>query len=688
MKYMNLFTSVIFLSVFTASSSIRIELPCSGVTVFNDAGIARFAAHQLWAEPAQPALPVYRASILLPPDADLGSVTYSIEGALEERIPGNLAVEPAPLHATTLGQLFPRNRTIVDGRDVQAYAENTLLPKQTVTVLDIGLKNCFKIVDLQVSLCRYNPAAQALYQLKSGTLVVRCGTDPQYRQSRSKQLLIPLQIQSEVAKKVVNFASFTEAYRADFTFTAKKKMVILTTSAVQSGSKMLQAFMDSKKARGMDVSLVTESQWGGGTGSAAATNLRTWLQNNYQTLGIYYALFIGNSTGDVSMMTFPDYNIFVANLFCPSDWPYAQLSGDFISDMKCEISVGRFPVYDNNFNTLDSILAKTIAYENTPKDSIAWRLNALMGAGGFASNSKGDKPFEAAHTKIIVPSAPWRDYRIYGTGYGQPTGTPDKVGISETIFSDQWSKGSYGLVSWLTHGSSTSASSVMGSSSTKKVTNKYPAYVFCGACSNGEPSNSGNLGFSALRDCAIGVFAGTNLTDYNPKEPFETSGSNEGWSYSFQKCMVTDSMEIGECLTYLRELDASMKWLNRAPFALYGDPSIGIYTCKNQTSLTQHAAKGAAGHYFLHANALSGRTKASVLFRFTPVQKENAKLKIYSASGTLLNTISLSHGTSSAHWLPGNNHAAACANGIYIATLIRETKEGEQFVSCAKVVVR
>jgi flagellar hook assembly protein FlgD len=147
-------------------------------------------------------------------------------------------------------------------------------------------------------------------------------------------------------------------------------------------------------------------------------------------------------------------------------------------------------------------------------------------------------------------------------------------------------------------------------------------------------------------------------------------------------------MEIGECLTYLLELDASMKWLNRAPFALYGDPSIGIYTCKSQTSLTQHAAKGAAGQYFLHTYAHSGRTQASVLFRFSPVQKGNAKLSIYSASGALVNTICLSQGTCSAQWLPGNNNAATFASGIYIATLTRETKEGAQFVSCAKVVVR
>ncbi len=558
--------------------AVTVPLPVDAIHVTRGREHAVFSGARLYGAPGQPELPVYYCSVLLQPGADLSAVSLEIIGLKEEKV-GTFSVRPALPQATRTGLCWPRNRNIVNGKDVAVYTANRFCPDSRIEVLDVGKLSCFNMVTVRVSLARYNPVTGALVILRGGTLAVKADIDPKYSRRRNAGIKVPLRLEKRLEHLVVNFHDFADAYAADYTFVPRGKYVIITPSSIQSSSQSLDAFIQSKEQRDFEVEVVTESAWGGGTGSSAATAMRSWLADNYQTMGIEYVLIIGSSdasNSEVPMMMLQGNNTTEA------DFGYAQLTGQPKDDMQCEVNVGRIPVYSNDINTVDAILDKCIAYESADPDAIAWRENALFGAGGYDSSTKGDKLFEAMHNNLVVPTTPWQDYRIYGTDYGQPSGTPDKVGISTSIFSGQWAGGQYGLVEWGTHGSSTSAQYVMNSSSTSSVGNDYPAFVLCGSCSNASVGTSNNLTYSILKNCGIGAIGGTHLTYYSPGQTnFEGSGSDQGWVYNFGDAMMVKKMTSGEAINYLRGLPDAW-WSNNIPYVLYGDPSLGIYTCKSK----------------------------------------------------------------------------------------------------------
>jgi len=138
MKRVFVFSLGICLLFLSVSANVAIELPYNSVSVQNVRGTAVFNASHCYGAPGQPSLPVSTYSILLPPDADLSTVTCVIEGLKEDALAGEFAVEPALPHATITGLLWPQNRGIVDGKDMGVYSLNSVFPKAHIEVLSIG----------------------------------------------------------------------------------------------------------------------------------------------------------------------------------------------------------------------------------------------------------------------------------------------------------------------------------------------------------------------------------------------------------------------------------------------------------------------------------------------------------------------------------------------------------------------
>jgi hypothetical protein len=67
---------------------------------------------------------------------------------------------------------------------------------------------------------------------------------------------------------------------------------IITTSAIQSTSSQLNNFIAHKQSLGFDVQVITEADFGGGSGDTAAENIRAWLQDHYLADNIEYVLLI------------------------------------------------------------------------------------------------------------------------------------------------------------------------------------------------------------------------------------------------------------------------------------------------------------------------------------------------------------------------------------------------------------
>jgi hypothetical protein len=661
---------VVLLAVIPLYAAISIDLPYNDVSfVVNDRGDAEFNAYQLSENAGQPALPVYTCAVLLPPSADLNTVSFSIEGLKEELVQGTFNVKPALPPQSINGDFWPDNRSIVNGKDISVYTQDQIFPQQHVQQTDIGYDYCYKIVQVMVHLTRYNPVTQQLYQMKSGKLTVNYDKVAGYRASQNASLLIPEATKEHLKRLTVNYNEFIGSYESDFNYTSVVKMAIITSNAVKTGSKRFDAFVASKKIRGIEVTVATETQWGTG-----ATGIRTWLQSNYQTLGLQYVLLIGTSDGDVPMMTFTGY----AKADCPSDFPYAQLTGDYKADKLCEVSVGRFPVYSADYVTLDAIMDKCITYESTPKEAAAWRKNALFAGPGYAAGSNlACVPLNGVYNDCVVKTPPWKAYRIYSNTYGTSTGQ-DEIG-TETAIIAKWNSSQFGLVDWATHGSPTSASGVMSSGGTAKITNgnKSPAYVFCGSCSNAS-IKAGNLTYSLLKNCALSGIGGTNLTYYGGA--YLTSGSDNGWAYKFGKHHIADSMTAGNVLHALQELDPSYAWMNRGPYVLYGDPTLSIVTYGFGNSINDNSQKS-----ITNTTLKISHTATGMNFHFNKVTNSSTRLMIYNLAGNLINDISSPAGKNAISWNLGNLMGAKVGSGIYLVKLLQNTLSGSQVVLSTKV---
>jgi hypothetical protein len=154
--------------------------------------------------------------------------------------------------------------------------------------------------------------------------------------------------------------------------------------------------------------------------------------------------------------------------------------------------------------------------------------------------------------------------------------------------------------------------------------------------------------------------------------------------------MVADSMEVGDCMTYLRDLDPNYptgKWLNRVPYNLFGDPSIGIYTCKGPTEVTSPLKKTAFNNK-LYAITHGKGPHSFVTFNFNQIKINSAILRLYTVSGSEIDAIALPAGITSFKWDMTNKKTGKVSTGLYIARLCRNNAKSSTGTVTTKFIIR
>jgi hypothetical protein len=384
--------------------------------------------------------------------------------------------------------------------------------------------------------------------------------------------------------------------------------VILTVNAVVNGSGKLDDFEAFKEQQGFNVLTVTEtaqyddlnnltgmgSGWGGGTGNTAAENIRNWLKNNYQSLGIAYVLLIGNPTpsnGNVPMkMCWPRKG---AGTYedAPTDYYYADLTGNWDLDgdgyyceytgdrgtggidVNVEVYVGRIPVYGTTYTDLDKILQKTIDYGLDSGD-IGWREKVLLPMEVSDSSTHGWPLGENIRTDYAIPNG-WESYRIYEQDYGlSPEMTPCTISNVRT----EW-QNLYGLVTWWTHGSATYAQDVFSISDCTYLDDNYPSFTFQCSCLNSHPETANNLAYELLKNGAIGTVSATRVSWYFMGDSaWEIPGGNSYMADRYS-AKIINKTRAGKALFDMK-MEGSFftwgSWMNYLGFNLYGDPAIKI----------------------------------------------------------------------------------------------------------------
>ncbi|MBE7560511.1 hypothetical protein HS125_16845 [bacterium] len=324
----------------------------------------------------------------------------------------------------------------------------------------------------------------------------------------------------------------------------------------------------------------------------------------------------------------------------PGEWGSASSQygwQDFAAggiDRKFEVVVGRIPYY-NNMADLEKILRKTMRYENAYYEQ-EWRKKLLLPAailnfGPEDTDNPADGVANLSYNSRTYGDSWAAKMKQLGTAYGFssfvllekqgvysepevsfPSAACD-LPLTQPNIEAEWKK-YYGFVAWNGHGSSTSTSRLCwmrddlppnpgdrmcqrGSGETSwytlwsstycpRLPDDHPSFVAQVACDNGYPESSSNLGYSLLKNGAIGTISASRMSNYN-YGAWSFGGNNGSVAYEFYRRMAGYRYAAGDALAYTQGnlSGADAMWKNCTVNNLYGDPSAALQTVGNAVVL-------------------------------------------------------------------------------------------------------
>ncbi|MBN2138299.1 MAG: hypothetical protein JW720_10875 [Sedimentisphaerales bacterium] len=574
----------------------------------------------------EPGIPWQTVTVLLPPHTDTSTVSCSVVSAEYETIEETWNVAPIPPITTRDNNgneltIWPKDKTIVDGYDVDIYSGDAFWPSEDTRLIGTGKLRGWNLAEIAVPLVIYNPIRGQLRRLVRAEVMIDYDSKDQSKSNSVKtQRLKQNRGLDRIKKLAINFeqavadyepASMTETQNAPQVMTedepedaqgdilplspggASGYVIIVPNSIRTSLGSTLDDFVAHKQSKGYTVHVITETDTGATqVGDPAATKLREWLQANYQTLDLKYALIIGDprpAEGYVPMKLYPcdardiptDY--FYAELTC--DWDKDNdgiigergdnaTSGDEI-ERYFEVYVGRIPYYDN-INDTKAILQKTMNYENAT--NTYWRRHVILPMVPLDTNMQSYDLGERIKADLLEPRAISSD-RVYREGYDHH---PDDYAIippaeypPSAYPATVWSQGQYGLNVWSTHGWSGGASDIISSGDTPDLNDNYPTTTFQGSCETAYPYSSSNLTYSILKNGGIVANGATRNAYYSASRSYPDSPTTMGMGYRYAKGIV-EGKSCGEALWDLKEETSSWWTHNWTLFNPYGDPSVTV----------------------------------------------------------------------------------------------------------------
>ncbi len=285
------------------------------------------------------------------------------------------------------------------------------------------------------------------------------------------------------------------------------------------------------------------------------------------------------------------------------------LSGDYGTggmQPQAQVSVGRIPVYQNDYYTLDDVLTKIIAYETDPSD-ISWRESVLLPMKPLDTVVQGYTLGEIIKTSVADPYG-YKSFRIYEKDYAPSGPTPDLWPCTSDNVVAEW-QNHYGMVTWWTHGGPDEAKDVLYLWDIENLDDAFPAITFQTSCTNGKPERHDNISYALLRHGGIATVSGTRVTYYSGDPIGDISDdANQNMAYYFTSYVMAVSvgpLSVGDALNLVYRNMKKVS-VNMMAFVIYGDPDCrllntfprqrpvaeagGPYACTEGESLVLDAA--------------------------------------------------------------------------------------------------
>ena len=305
---------------------------------------------------------------------------------------------------------------------------------------------------------------------------------------------------------------------------------------------------------------------------------------------------------------FNDFNM--SNSVCASEnnetmwknWETSDYASSGGVDLDAEVSVGRIPVYNNNFTALDNILAKLIADEGNRYASRKILLPMrMMDNPPVPPSTPPITPSyhigEAIMNDIAKPSH-FSTYRIYDANYSV---SPELIPCNPDNVVKAWNNYDFDMVTWMTHGKWRYANNILDVKYQLNDLNKTIPVVMAASCSVGNiylpdcypvcPSDLSNLnrpdgrislGYSLLKEGkANAVVSATQVSSFIPGDfvPNEGGRDNANFAYLYTKEIISKHSSVGDALKNIKytpfgmPMNDSMFYRQSLIYNLYGDPS-------------------------------------------------------------------------------------------------------------------
>jgi hypothetical protein len=255
-------------------------------------------------------------------------------------------------------------------------------------------------------------------------------------------------------------------------------------------------------------------------------------------------------------------------------------------DFVPELFVGRIPVYATDYAALDTILQKIIDYETGVPP--AWR-RSLLTANVYLWPDQSDYQLGEALKADFGDPLGYTTYRICESDFGivpAPECTAinpkDADPAAPCNMLGEWTNGGgYGLVTWSTHGGSTSASQLIASADNTHLNDATPTFTFQGSCLNGYPEVTNNLGYALLQQGAIATVSASRVSYnsvFNPAtDPNPLSGLNKSLTYYYASRIMQDQAAGHALYLTKSNVNPDSNWMNKMDYNLYGDPSAALF---------------------------------------------------------------------------------------------------------------
>ncbi|MCF8055839.1 MAG: hypothetical protein K9K37_04260 [Desulfocapsa sp.] len=263
-------------------------------------------------------------------------------------------------------------------------------------------------------------------------------------------------------------------------------------------------------------------------------------------------------------------------------------------DLDAEISVGRVPVYDNDYKALDAILSSMMLGVNRSVER-----KILLPMKPMDDNTPSYNIGEKIVEDITTPNS-YAASRMYEETYGLVP-SPEYTFPTPSDIVDAWNAG-FGMITWMTHGTWRWAAGILDVKyQLPLLGDSYRPIIFAASCHNGHiylpdcypgctldlnnfdrADGRGSLSYVLLRDVASAVVSSSEVSTYFSRSFYQNDliRDNANFAYLYTKEIIANRSSTGVALKNIKYThfgapnDQMLNYHQQLIYNLYGDPSL------------------------------------------------------------------------------------------------------------------